>query len=412
MHDEEFQKRLKTAIFIFVLVSAFVDFSSGVMDSVFSNYFKEAYAVTAQQRGFIELPRELPGVLSLFVIAALSFLRDIRTAVIAQVFGAIGMVALGLMHPAFGIMLVFVFIHSLGQHMFLPLGDSIGLSLATRENMGSLLGRFKSVTMAFGMAAGLVCFFGFRTGAFHFNVPVTIFNICACTFLVGAVLLMMLHRQIGREIEGQTEASKMVFRKEYARYYVISALFGCRKQIMYAFSPWVLIELLGFKADTMSILGVVGSFIGIFFIPLVGKLSDRKGARFTMIVEAGCFIALYIAYGLLSKWIGQNTMVIAGAALMMIYVLYIFDRMTTQFYMVRAIYMKSIALREEDVTPSLTAGMAIDHVFAIVGAALCGIVWDKWGPEYVFVIAALLSAANLIAAWGIKKDAVVDRMAK
>ena len=116
MRDEVFQKRLKAAIFIFVVVSACTGFYTGIIDSILANYFKDAYNVTAEQRGFIEIPRELPGILSLFVITAFSFLRDIRTAIIAQVFGVIGFVVLGLFHPTYGIMLIFIFIASMGQH--------------------------------------------------------------------------------------------------------------------------------------------------------------------------------------------------------------------------------------------------------------------------------------------------------
>ena len=393
-----------------MVISAFTGFYTGVADSVLSNYFKEAYDATATQRGFIEIPRELPGVLALFVITAFSFLRDIKTAIISQVFGIIGMLALGIFHPSFAIMLLFVFIFSMGQHMNIPLFDSIGLSLATRENMGRVLSGFKSVNTAFVMISGIVCFFGFRFGFFHFNIPVTIFLICAGCFVVIAVLLAAMHGQIGKEIESRTEQGKMIFRKEYTRYYVISAIFGARKQIMFAFSPWVLIELLGFKADIMSILGVIGAFIGIFFIRAIGKWIDGMGARKVMLIEALCFIVMYIVYGMLSKWVNENVVILTGLGMLLIYALYIIDRMTLQFYMVRAIYMKSIAVKEEDVTPSLSAGMAIDHVLSIVCALICGVIWDKAGPEYVFVFAAALSAANFAAVWGIKKDNVIDRV--
>jgi predicted MFS family arabinose efflux permease len=178
---------------------------------------------------------------------------------------------------------------------------------------------------------------------------------------------------------------------------------------MIAFSPWVLIELVGFKADMMSILGVIGSFIGIFFITFIGKMIDKRGSRFTMMVEAGCFIAVYIAYGFLSKWISDNTVVaLTGVGMILVYLLFIADRMSAQFYIVRSIYMKSIAVKAEDVTPTLSTGMAIDHVTSIIAALFCGIVWDTWGPEYVFVIAAILSLANMIVAYGIKTDAVID----
>ena len=411
MQDEGFQQRLKVAVVIFAVVSAFSGFHMGAIDSIISNYFKDAYDITAQQRGFIEIPRELPGIVSLFAITALSFLRDIRTAIIAQVFGVIGLVVLGVFHPSYGIMLIFLFVFSLGLHMFMPLYDSIGLSLATRDNMGRILGMFNSARMAFGMVAGLVCFFGFRSGFFHFNTPVTIFLVCAGCFLACAVLLFAMHTQVGAEIESRAEASKMIFRKEYIRYYILCALFGGRKQIMYVFSPWVLIALLGFTADKMSIIGVIGSFIGIFFIPFIGKLIDRMGSRKVMLIEAACFVAVYVAYGILSKWVNENAVAVAGVGLFFVYVLIISDRMSAQFSMVRSIYMKSIAITEEDVTPSLSAGMAIDHVLAIIGASLCGIVWDVWGPEWVFVIAGALSAANFAVALGIKKDAVIDKTA-
>jgi predicted MFS family arabinose efflux permease len=139
---------------------------------------------------------------------------------------------------------------------------------------------------------------------------------------------------------------------------------------------------------------------------------DRMGCRFTMIIEAGCFIAIYIAYGLLSKWVNEQAVVVAGIVMFFVYVLIIFDRMSGQFYMVRSIYLKSIAIKPEDVTPSLSAGMAIDHCLAIIGAFLCGIVWDVWGPEYVFIIAAVVSATNMVVAYGVKKDAVIDRLKK
>ena len=404
MQDEVFQKRLKTAIFIFVVISAFTGFYTGIIDSILANYFKEAYSITAEQRGFIEIPRELPGILSLFVITAFSFLRDIRTAIIAQVFGVIGFIVLGLFHPTYGVMLIFIFIGSMGQHMFMPLGDSIGLSLSNRDNMGRVLGKFNSIRMAFGMIAGLICFLGFRVGIFHFTTPVTVFIVCALAFLACAILLFAMHKQIGAEVESKTDVSKLIFRKEYIRYYIICALYGGRKQIMYVFSPWVLIELLDFKADAMSILGVIGCFIGIFFIPLIGKLIDKVGCRNVMMIEAACFIAIYVAYGMISKWASEGNLVLTAVTLAFVYLLNILDRMTSQFYMVRSIYMKSIAIVPEDVTPSLSVGMAIDHVLAIVGATVCGIVWDVLGPQYVFVIAGVLSFVNLVVSAGIKTE--------
>jgi predicted MFS family arabinose efflux permease len=90
--------------------------------------------------------------------------------------------------------------------------------------------------------------------------------------------------------------------------------------------------------------------------------------------------------------------------MLFVYLLNIVDRMSAQFGINRAIYMKSIALTPGDVTPSLSMGMAIDHVVAIIGSYICGIIWYNWGPQYVFIVAGAMSLGNLIVARGIKEE--------
>jgi hypothetical protein len=390
------------AIMLFVVISAFVGLSLALSDQILANYFKEAYDVGAQQRGLLEFPRELPGVLALFAIAAITFLGDIRMAIVSQFLSAGAILLLGFWRPEFYIMCIILFIYSLGQHMYIALGDSVGLSLAESGNMGQIIGRFNGVKVAFLMVGGVVTFFGFKFGLFDFENPILVFILSAAAFAIAGVLLMSLFRMTNTDKKASKVNSKFVFRREYLRYYVYCALYGGRKQIMIVFSPWVLIDLLGFKTDTMSILSVIGFGIGIFFIPAVGRLIDKLGVKKVMYIEAGAFIAVYLAYGFLSKYVNEHIVVLTGVAMMLVYFLNIVDRMSAQFSMVRAIYMRKIAIVPEDVTPSLSLGMAIDHVVAIGGAYICGFIWEAWGPEYVFLIAGALSLGNMIVAAGIK----------
>ena len=405
MNDNQ---KIKKALFLLAIASAFVGIYYGFSDSILANYFREAYDIGAAQRGFIELPRELPGIVSLFVISALSFLRDIRIAIIAQIFGAIGMMVLGIWHPTYGVMLIFLFIYSLGLHMYIPLGDSISLSFTKMGNMGRTLGKLNSVRMAAMMLAGIATFLGFRNGIFNFEAPVVVFIICAISFAGIGVVLTILYKTAGDPAHN-SEPPKLVWKKAYIRYYVICGLYGGRKQIMLVFSPWVLIELLDFKADTMSILGVIGAFIGIFFIPAVGKMIDSFGTKKVMFFEAMGFIVIYSVYGFLTNWITHNAVILTGVAMILVYMLYIVDRMSIQFSIARSIYMKSIALNPEDVTPSLSTGMAIDHIVAIVGSFVCGIIWERFGPEFVFIIAAVLSLLNMLVVGGIKQNVVDEK---
>ncbi|MDA3845733.1 MAG: hypothetical protein PF505_04185 [Vallitaleaceae bacterium] len=72
--------------------------------------------------------------------------------------------------------------------------------------------------------------------------------------------------------------------------------------------------------------------------------------------------------------------------------------------MVRTLYLRSIALKQLDITPTLSMGISLDHIVSIICAYLGGIVWTLWGPQYVFYLAAGLSLVNLYVAMHVKKQ--------
>ena len=395
------RKESKT-LYIFFTVLALTGFGLGLSDNVFSNYFKDVYNVDAFQRGVIEFPRELPGLLCMFVIFALSPLGDIRLSILAQVLSIIGLLALGLLTPAFGVMLVFLFINSMGMHLFVPVADSLSLSFAKEGEFGLILGKFNGLRTAFSMMAGLLVFVGFKTGFFSFTTPVKwIFLLSACIFAVALFLLIFMDR--GSGARKKPAGVKLILRREYGTFYLLSILFGARKQIMFVYGPWVLIELFGVGVDTMALLGIAGAGIGIFLIPAIGRWIDRFGTSRIMAFEAAVFFFIYIAYGALSAGLSAGWLFTAGLPLIAAFVINMLDRMTAQFGMVRAIYMRSIARTPEDVTPTLSVGMTLDHLLSILSAFLCGFLWKEWGPEYVFALAAFLSIANMAVALHMKK---------
>jgi hypothetical protein len=181
-------------------------------------------------------------------------------------------------------------------------------------------------------------------------------------------------------------------------FYLLAVLFGARKQIMYVYGPWVLIELLGFGADSMALLGIAGAATGIFFIPAVGRWIDKFGTSNIMTIEAGCFFIKYIAYAVLCAGLHSGFFISAGIIVILAVILNIIDRMTMNFGLVRSVYMRQIALSDEDVTPTLSLGLSLDHILSILSAVLCGWLWRELGPHSVFIFAAVLSIANMVVA--------------
>ena len=65
---------MNKAVWVYMAAVALSGLALGLSDSVFSNYFRDAYNIDAFQRGLIELPRESPGIISMFILSGLAFL--------------------------------------------------------------------------------------------------------------------------------------------------------------------------------------------------------------------------------------------------------------------------------------------------------------------------------------------------
>ena len=386
--------------FIFLLIAtAFTAIAGGLSEGVFSNFYYEVYAVTELQRSLIEAPRELPGLIAVLVISLLSFLGEIRLAIFAQILSILGLILLGLFTPPFAIMLVFLFINSMGMHLYMPLKDSIGLNIIGSENTGRKFGLLNGVRTGAGFLAALAIFLGFRSGVFCFSSHDIIRNFFIATLFFAAVVLILIKlRKMMGDPPINTGKGRILFRREYKFYYLLASLHGAHKQIAGVFMPWVLITILMRQADTMALLSMIGMFLGVFFIPMAGRMTDRFGVKTMMFIEGAAFIAIYALFGVFSAGLASGSIATVGIPVIIIFGLFILDRMTMQLGMIRALYLRSIAVDKSEIAPTLSTGMSIDHAISIVGALLGGLVWDAWGPQYVFFIAAALSLGNVIVA--------------
>lgn len=399
------KQKMRREIILFFILLAAVALGNGLSDSVYANYFKEVYNINASQRAFIEFPRELPGLLCALVIAALSALGDLRITFAAQIFACVGLTALGLFTPPFAIMLIFLFINSLGMHLFFPLQDSIGMSLSEPNMIGRRMGQFKSLAVAVSCAAGILVFLGFRLGFFSFKTAVKpIFLIGSGAFLLAAaVSLPLIAIANGSGKPRPKRKFKLIFRREYRYYYVITILHGVQKQIAYVFGSWVIVDLLMRGADIMSLLIIAASFLGIFFMNALGRLIDRFGIKKMMYFDALTFIFIYIIYGFVVWGITSSLLPTSGWSVMIIYVLFVSDRLSMQIGVVNSVYLRSIAVSPDEITPALSTGTSLDHVVSILAAQLSGVIWTYVGPQWVFFMAAFFSLGNLFVAWRIKE---------
>ena len=88
--------------------------------------------------------------------------------------------------------------------------------------------------------------------------------------------------KVGRE---DPPSKRIVYRKEYKLFYIISALFGIRKQIFLVFGAWVLVALHDVPVSTIALLYFIASTLGVVLRPLLGDVIDWLGERTVLAVD-------------------------------------------------------------------------------------------------------------------------------
>ncbi|MGN0965905.1 MAG: MFS transporter [Dysosmobacter sp.] len=395
-------KSRERAVRLFILVLICVAITSGLGNRILSNYFKEVYQVTSAQRGFIEIPRESPGILCMVLVAGLGFLGNIRLGILAQIMMLAGLMVMGFLSPGYGVMLIFLFLYSLGEHLFMPLSDSISMDLARDGKVGTALGKFKGVTTMASMVASCAVFVGFRAGFFSFQSRVILpFAIGVAASALAAFFLWRLEGCM-TTAPCKVTNHKLLFRREYVPYYMVTLAYGCQKRIRLVFAPWVIIELLHRGADVAALLTIVVHLVGMVVAPILGRMLDRLGMRRMLLIEAAYIVVTFCVLGVLAGQLAAGTFG-AGWQAWVVYGAYVLCLLFDQFNMVHAFLMRSIALSPDEVTRSLSVGLGVDHIMAIVASPIMGLIWEGAGVQYVFYLAALSALFQVAAAAMVKR---------
>lgn len=391
------EQNRQRAVRLFVAVLALTALANGLGSNIFSNYFNEVFHIDSVQRGFIEIPRESPGILCMVLVAALGFLGNLWMSVVAQVLVLAGLVVMGWMSPDYGTMLVFLFVNSLGMHFFMPLNDAISMDLAERGRVGETLGKFKGVNTLFAMAAAVLVFFGFRARLFSFGDRTILPFALAAGLTAGAVVLLVCMARLMPQ-GGAVKNHKLLFRTQYMPYYMVTLAYGCQKRIKIVFAPWVIINLLGQGADTVALLTIAVHLAGVWAAPVIGRLLDRLGVRAMLWVEAAYIALSFSAMGLLAGMLAGESFGLRDPITWLVFGAYVLCILFEQFNMVHAYMMRSIALDPSEVTRTLSVGLSVDHVMAIIASPVMGLIWNAWGVQYVFYLAAVSAVFQVAAA--------------
>jgi len=388
-------KQSSRELLLFAAAALMLGMAFSMVDSTFNNFLNENFSLTGFQRSFLEFPRELPGFLVVFVSAALWFFCSRRLGVVAMVLGAVGAALIGFASSSYNIMIIWLFIYSLGNHLFIPIASAIGMELAREGQDGRRLGQLNSIRNVAAILGSFSVVLGFKYLGFTFQHT---FAIAAGLLVMAAILLFMM--------KPEPVVKKHAFlqlHKEYRLYYILNVLSGARKQIFLTFAPWVLVSVLKQPTQLMATLFTIGGVIGILFQPLLGWAIDKLGERTVLASEAVILIFVCFGYGF------AKFLLPADIAFLVVCACFLIDQMVFSVSMARATYMKKIAIQPDHIQPALTAAVTIDHVLSITAALVGGVIWNAFGFQYVFLLGMGIAVINFFTALRVKLPQKAER---
>jgi len=363
--------------------------AGGVFLSTLNNYLAEVHALDAESRGWLEFPRELPGFLLLFVTSTMLIkMRETQMAAVAMLFTALGAIGLAFVSSSTALLVLWIVIYSLGDHIIFAVEGPIGLKLAKTGGEGHRLGQIGGArNLGTICGVGAIYLLAKLVGD-RFDLFYLVGTVCA---VVAGIFYWQL--RVGR---GDPPSRRLVIRREYRLFYAISALFGIRKQIFIVFGAWVLVSLHDVSVSTIALLYFIAATLGIVLRPLLGDVIDWLGERIVLAVDELLLLVICLTYAFATDILS------APYALYLLYGAYVLDHTLFGLRVARTTYLQKIARDPADITPTVTLGITIDHAVAMSLPVLSGYIWQEFGFRWVFLLAGAIAVVGFFICLRIK----------
>ncbi|HUU21097.1 MAG TPA: MFS transporter [Phycisphaerae bacterium] len=359
-------------IFLSAAVAA-VGFAIMLQMGLNANFLAGEMGISGFQMGMLEALRESCGILAFAILAILAGLAEPLIAALMLAIFAVGLGCYAAV-PNYSWLLAVSVVWSQGLHVWMPLPNSMMLSLAEPGRTGRRLGQMRSagaVGSALGLGVALV-------------LTLSGITIRPMYVLAGAAALLAAAACLGVPRNIKTPGPRFVFRRRHGLFYLLSFLEGWRKQIFIAFAGFLLVKVYHTPLWTMLCLWMVVQGIGWFASPRVGKLIDRVGERRILMFYFAALTVFFCGYALV-----PNRYVLYG--------LFVVDNAFFVFAMALTTYVRRIAPASEH-TPTLSMGVAMNHVAAVTMPLVGGFLWKYLGYQWAFFAGAAAAALSILAA--------------
>ena len=343
--------------------------------ALLNNFAVERAAFTGVEIGILQSIREIPGFLSFTTVFVLLILKEQTFAVIALAALGAGVAMTGAYPSEYGLYFTTILM-STGFHYFEVVKQSLSLQWLSKQEAPQILGKLiavSSVTSLLIYSVLWLCLEWLQLD-YYWNF---LLGGSVCMLIALVMWLCFPHYQAKT-----MQHKKLILRKRYWLYYLLTFLSGARRQIFMVFAAFLMVEKFGYQASEVTLLFLINYTFNWLFAERIGKFIHRFGERNALSAEYIGLIFVFVGYGLV-----DNATV--GA------LLYILDHMFFAMAIAISTYFQKIAA-PEDISASAGVSFTISHIAAVVIPAVLGLVWIQQ-PSLVFYIGALFAIFSLVA---------------
>ncbi|ESE39308.1 MFS transporter [Shewanella decolorationis] len=352
-----------------------------VWQALLNNFVIEKAQFTGAEIGMLQSLREIPGFLAFTAIFVLLLVREQAFALLSLALLCIGVAITGFFPQVLGLYLTTILM-SVGFHYFETINQSLTLQWVDKQDTAAFMGKalaWRSAAALVGYGSIWIVMTWLKLDYWHMYLIIGVLG------LLMVISMSLYYPQFDTH---EVQHKKVILRKRYWLYYLLTFFSGARRQIFMVFAGFMMVEKFGYSVSEITALFLINYVVNLLFAPAIGRFIGRIGERNALTVEYIGLFFVFVSYALVE----QPHMAAA---------LYVVDHLLFAMAIAMKTYFQKIA-DSKDIAATMSVSFTINHIAAVIIPVLLGLLWLS-DPALVFCIGAGFAVCSLVLALNVPR---------
>ncbi len=396
--------RLRTTLVVIFLSNFVWALGFRLWEAIFTNFGVEQLGLRADQLGWVQSIREIPGLMGILIGIAAFYVLEMRIAGLSVILmgGGILMTAGVRGLPS---LIAATLIMSAGFHFFSTANAAAVLITVGPDQAPRLLGRLNSLGALAALSGTALILATLNSWGYR-----TLFQVTGIAVTVAGVILLPFAWRSQRD---RRPPRRPPLRRRYWLYYALQFLHGSRRHIFATFAVFMMVQEYHLTAQVLALLFLINYLLGTYLNQAFGQAVARYGERRILTVTFSLLALIFLGYMFIPGLPGLDRPVIpvpslslgslvlfpsfeVTPVLLILMGLFVMDNVLLGFAIAMDCYFQKIALGPEEITGNVSMGQTMNHIAAVVIPVVGGIVWETLGPQYTFLSGVVIVVIALV----------------